>query len=101
MTTVAFKIERLAEHRFRAILLDQNGAVVFKYTTDACADQAASTATRSGARSLEYAGMVRWFDGELTDMDTDMTCGVSERCWTWPLHKHTHGTLERLSRVRA
>ena len=97
-TPVAFQIERLAASRFRAVLLDCHGNVTFKYTTDACADQAASTATRSGTRPLRYAGMVRWFNGEVVPMDTDMSCEVSPRDWTWQHHGHTHGTLDRLSR---
>lgn len=102
----AFHIIRLREDYFMPVLIDGNDYPFFEQNICACADQAASTATRSGTRPLEYRGMftrvMSWENGRtvstLTPIEDDLTCNVDPKHWTWQHHGHTHGLLGRCSR---
>lgn len=98
--TVAFKIERVRETYFCAILIDDTGYEFMRMSTCACADQAAASATRGGSRPLRYEGMFRMRAGEREAID-DRRCDVNPKGWSWQHHGWTHGMLKRMERISA
>lgn len=92
---VGFIIEKMRDDLFIPVLVDKNGYGFFRANQCVCADQAASTATRSGTRPLPFLGMKELRRGEMVDVEPDRTCNVSRTSWTWPHHGWTHGSLDR------
>lgn len=94
---VAFYIERRSDGGyFVAVLVDASGHQTFRYMVDACADQAAETATRHGKRPLQYLGMRGYREGAMVPIEDDMRCPVNPHDWTWANHHPCHGALDRI-----
>lgn len=87
---VAFRVERLGD-TYTPVVIYANGGE-FRHAPCVCLDQAASLATREGARRLRFDGLHH--KGAV--IAPDLTCPLGQSSWTWPHHGHTHGTLTRL-----